>query len=143
MLVVTGFPRHQMLGFTGLDIAGGSSPPAPQTIVARRPSTRSGRQRLIFAGGLALGGDALTVEDTINYANSATGDAIIVRARAIVSMRRRTVCQYLIYMLDSDIETTFTTGFDMAAAAAEKSSLGTVWHAPSPPPVTMRTVAHD
>lgn len=59
---------------------------------------------LTFAGGLALGGDALTAEYKINYAQPAAGDVIIARATALVTTRRQAVCQCSIYMLASDVE---------------------------------------
>lgn len=59
---------------------------------------------LTFAGGLALGGDALTAEYKINYAKPAAGDTIIARAQTIVTTRRQAVCQCSIYMLNADIE---------------------------------------
>lgn len=59
---------------------------------------------LTFAGGLALGGDALTVEFKINYARPAAGDTIIARAKAIVTTRRQAVCTCSIFQLDGDNE---------------------------------------
>ncbi|QNS05485.1 PaaI family thioesterase [Streptomyces xanthii] len=53
---------------------------------------------LTFAGGLALGGDALTAEYKINYCRPATGDVVIARATSLVTTRRQAVCQCLIYM---------------------------------------------
>lgn len=53
---------------------------------------------LTFAGGLALGGDALTAEYKINYARPAVGDVIIARARAAVTTRRQAVCQCSIFV---------------------------------------------
>lgn len=59
---------------------------------------------LTFAGGLALGGDALTVEYKINYARPAVGDVVIARARAVVTTRRQSVCECSISVLDGDVE---------------------------------------
>jgi len=59
---------------------------------------------LTFAGGLALGGDALTVEYKINYAKPATGDTIIARAETLVTTRRQAVCQCSIYALEAGSE---------------------------------------
>lgn len=52
---------------------------------------------LTFAGGLALGGDALTSEYKINYASPAKGDTIIARAESLVTTKRQAVCQCSIY----------------------------------------------
>lgn len=59
---------------------------------------------LTFAGGLALGGDALTAEYKINHAKPALGDTIIARAKAIVTTRRQAVCTCSIFTLDGDEE---------------------------------------
>lgn len=56
---------------------------------------------LTFAGGLALGGDALTAEYKINYAKPATGEVVIARARALVTTRRQAVCQCLVHVLSA------------------------------------------
>ncbi|SOD62140.1 uncharacterized domain 1-containing protein [Streptomyces zhaozhouensis] len=48
---------------------------------------------LTFAGGLALGGDALTAEYKINYARPAVGDVIVARAEAVVTTRRQAICR--------------------------------------------------
>lgn len=53
---------------------------------------------LTFAGGLALGGDALTAEYKINYLRPATGDTVIARARTLATTRRQAVCQCSIYL---------------------------------------------
>lgn len=52
---------------------------------------------LTFAGGLALGGDALTAEYKINYVKPALGDVIIARAKAVVTTRRQAVCTCSIF----------------------------------------------
>lgn len=52
---------------------------------------------LTFAGGLALGGDALTSEYKINYAGPAVGDTIIARAESLVTTKRQSVCRCSIY----------------------------------------------
>lgn len=52
---------------------------------------------LTFAGGLALGGDALTSEYKINYASPAVGDTIVARAESLVTTKRQSVCQCSIY----------------------------------------------
>jgi uncharacterized protein (TIGR00369 family) len=48
---------------------------------------------LTFAGGLALGGDALTAEFKINYAKPAVGEALVARASAVITTRRHAVCR--------------------------------------------------
>lgn len=53
---------------------------------------------LTFAGGLALGGDALTAEYKINYIKPAVGDVVIARAQAAATTRRQAVCQCSIYV---------------------------------------------
>ncbi len=52
---------------------------------------------LTFAGGMALGGDALTVEFKINYVKPAQGERLVARAKAVSVSRRQAVCQCLIY----------------------------------------------
>jgi uncharacterized protein (TIGR00369 family) len=59
---------------------------------------------LTFAGGLALGGDALTAEYKINYAKPAVGEIVIARATAVVTTRRQAVCQCSIHVLQKDVE---------------------------------------
>lgn len=59
---------------------------------------------LTFAGGLALGGDALTTEYKINYARPAVGDVIVARASAVVTTRRQAVCQCSVYALRGEDE---------------------------------------
>ena len=54
---------------------------------------------LTFAGGLALGGDALTAEYKINYVRPAKGDAITARAEAIATTRRQAVCTCKIFSI--------------------------------------------
>ncbi len=59
---------------------------------------------LTFAGGLALGGDALTAGYTINYTRPASGDTIVARAKAMATTQRQAICQCSIYVLDHDAE---------------------------------------
>ena len=47
---------------------------------------------LTFAGGLALGGNALTSEFKINYLRPATGSILTARAWVIAKTRRQAVC---------------------------------------------------
>lgn len=60
---------------------------------------------ITFAGGLALGGDALTSEFKINYLRPATGAFLIGRAVAKSVGRRQAVCQCEIYSVQDDQET--------------------------------------
>jgi len=48
---------------------------------------------LTFAGGLALGGNALTVEFKINYTRPALGTQVLARARADSVGKRTAVCR--------------------------------------------------
>ncbi len=62
---------------------------------------------LTFAGGISLGGDALTSEFKINYVRPAKGETLIARAEALSVGRRQAVCQCLIHAI-SDGERTLT-----------------------------------
>ncbi|WP_112470971.1 PaaI family thioesterase [Streptomyces triticisoli] len=53
---------------------------------------------LTFAGGLALGRDALTAEYKINYVRPAVGALAIARAKATATTRSQAVCQCLVYV---------------------------------------------
>jgi uncharacterized protein (TIGR00369 family) len=59
---------------------------------------------LTFAGGLALGGDALTAEYKINYVRPAVGDQVVARAEATVTTRRQAVCQCSVYVVSEQGE---------------------------------------
>ncbi|MCA1223375.1 PaaI family thioesterase [Streptomyces sp. 8L] len=59
---------------------------------------------LTFAGGLALGGDALTAEYKINYARPAVGEVVVARASATVTTRRQAVCQSSLYVVRDGVE---------------------------------------
>ena len=56
-----------------------------------------------FAGGLALGGDALTSEYKINYVKPAAGSHLVARAQA-KSIKRQAVCQCEVYAVDNGTE---------------------------------------
>ncbi|MFC4604305.1 PaaI family thioesterase [Rhodococcus kronopolitis] len=77
---------------------------------------------LTFAGGLALGGDALTAEFKINYVRPARGKRLIARASTLSAGSRQAVCQSLIYSVNDD-------GVESLCAAA----LGTIVAAPANP----------
>ncbi|MEW2513823.1 PaaI family thioesterase [Streptomyces sp. NPDC046870] len=59
---------------------------------------------LTFAGGLALGGDALTAEYKINYIRPAVGDLVVARAETIATTRRQAVCQCSVYVVSEQGE---------------------------------------
>lgn len=59
---------------------------------------------LTFAGGLALGGDALTSEFKINYVRPAKGKRLVARARAAHSGKRQAVCRCEIVCVTDDEE---------------------------------------
>ncbi len=53
---------------------------------------------ITFAGGIALGGDALTAEFKINYIRPAKGEKLVARAKLIHAGRRQAVCQCEIFV---------------------------------------------
>ncbi|MET0551155.1 MAG: PaaI family thioesterase [Xanthomonas sp.] len=59
---------------------------------------------LTFAGGLALGGDALTAEFKINYLRPARGTRLIARAQSIGRGKRQAVCRCDIVSLEEGNE---------------------------------------
>lgn len=59
---------------------------------------------LTFAGGLALGGDALTAEYKINYVKPAVGETVVARARAVATTRRQAVCQCSVFVVRDGTE---------------------------------------
>lgn len=59
---------------------------------------------ITFAGGLALGGNALTSEFKINYLKPATGSVLIGRASAKGVGKRQAVCQCEVYAVQDDQE---------------------------------------
>jgi acyl-CoA thioesterase len=59
---------------------------------------------ITFAGGIALGGDALTSEYKINYVRPATGSHLIARARAHSVGKRQAVCIAEIYAVQDGAE---------------------------------------
>ncbi|MGC5346884.1 PaaI family thioesterase [Streptomyces sp. DT24] len=79
---------------------------------------------LTFAGGLALGGDALTTEYKINYARPAVGDVVIARADAVVTTRRQAVCRCTVHVLRADVErlVAVAQGTIVAAGAQQPDS---------------------
>ncbi|MEV6806930.1 PaaI family thioesterase [Streptomyces sp. NPDC051132] len=59
---------------------------------------------LTFAGGLALGGDALTAEYKINYLRPAVGDLVVARAETTATTRRQAVCVCSVYVVSGESE---------------------------------------
>jgi uncharacterized protein (TIGR00369 family) len=59
---------------------------------------------ITFAGGLALGSDALTSEYKINFLAAATGTMLIARAQTDSSGARQAVCRSQIYATDGNQE---------------------------------------
>ena len=59
---------------------------------------------ITFAGGLALGGDALTSEFKINYVRPAVGSRLVARAHAKAAGKRQAVCQCDIYVVEDGKE---------------------------------------
>jgi uncharacterized protein (TIGR00369 family) len=57
---------------------------------------------LTFAGGLALGGNALTAEYKINYVRPARGTYILARASARSTGKRQAVCTCDIFSRDDE-----------------------------------------
>lgn len=58
---------------------------------------------ITFAGGLALGGNALTVEFKINYLRPGLGQKLIAKARSRSAGKRVAICQCEIYALHDDV----------------------------------------
>lgn len=59
---------------------------------------------ITFAGGLALGGNALTSEFKINYLKPAVGSHVVARAFAKSVGKRQAVCTCEVYAVDGDNE---------------------------------------
>lgn len=59
---------------------------------------------ITFAGGLALGGNALTSEFKINYLKPAVGSLLVARAQAKSVGKRQAVCQCEIYVVEDGKE---------------------------------------
>jgi len=56
---------------------------------------------ITFAGGLALGGNALTAEFKINYLRPAVGQRLIAQASARHAGKRMAICQCEVYAIDN------------------------------------------
>jgi uncharacterized protein (TIGR00369 family) len=59
---------------------------------------------ITFAGGLALGGNALTSEFKINYLKPAVGSLLVARAHAKSVGKRQAVCQCEIFAVENGEE---------------------------------------
>ena len=59
---------------------------------------------ITFAGGLALGGNALTSEFKINYLKPALGTLLVARAKAKSVGKRQAVCQCEIFAIEDERE---------------------------------------
>ncbi|MTI45790.1 uncharacterized protein (TIGR00369 family) [Roseibium hamelinense] len=60
---------------------------------------------ITFAGGIALGGDALTSEFKINYVKPAAGDFVSARATSVSTGKRQAVCRCELYAVSGDTST--------------------------------------
>jgi uncharacterized protein (TIGR00369 family) len=60
---------------------------------------------ITFAGGLALGGNALTSEFKINYVAPGRGTLLIARAESRSAGRRQAVCQCEVVVVEDEEET--------------------------------------
>lgn len=59
---------------------------------------------ITFAGGLALGGNALTVEFKINYIRPGVGERLVARAKARSAGKRLATCQCDVFAVDGGTE---------------------------------------
>jgi uncharacterized protein (TIGR00369 family) len=59
---------------------------------------------ITFAGGLALGGNALTAEYKINYIRPGVGSRLVARAHARSTGKRMAICQCEVYAVDEIAE---------------------------------------
>lgn len=59
---------------------------------------------ITFAGGLALGGNALTVEFKINYIRPAVGEQLVARANARSAGKRFATCQCDVFAVSAGTE---------------------------------------
>ncbi len=57
---------------------------------------------MAFAGGLALGGDALMAEFKINFVRPAVGGRLIARARTTALGKRQAVCRGKVFSVSDD-----------------------------------------
>jgi uncharacterized protein (TIGR00369 family) len=76
---------------------------------------------LTFAGGVSLGGDALTAEFKINYVTPARGERLVARAKALSVGRRQAVCQCLVYSCTGEEETLVAVAQGTIAAVTPRT----------------------
>lgn len=57
---------------------------------------------ITFAGGLALGGNALTVEFKINYIRPGIGSRLVASAKARSAGKRMAICQCEVFAVDGN-----------------------------------------
>jgi uncharacterized protein (TIGR00369 family) len=108
------FAAQPFSGFLGAELTA-VGPDSAEIRVRNRPELRQQHgyvhggvisyladNALTFAGGLALGGDALTAEYKINYVRPAVGDELVARARAVATTRRQAVCQVSVFARTDD-----------------------------------------
>jgi len=60
---------------------------------------------ITFAGGIALGGDALTSEFKINYVKPAAGSLVAAKASAVSTGKRQAVCRCELFSIDGETST--------------------------------------
>lgn len=78
---------------------------------------------ITFAGGLALGCNALTSEFKINYVRPAIGQRLVARARAAAAGKRQAVCQSEVFAIgDDDSETLCAIAQGTVVAAPDRVS---------------------
>ncbi|NEA43185.1 PaaI family thioesterase [Streptomyces sp. SID11385] len=108
------FEAQPFTRFLGAELVS-ASPGAAEIRIANRPELRQQHgfvhggvlsyladNALTFAGGLALGGDALTAEFKVNYVRPATGPVITARAQAAATTRRQAVCRCEVWSVAED-----------------------------------------
>lgn len=74
---------------------------------------------ITFAGGLALGGNALTSEFKINYLKPAVGSHLVARALAVNVGKRQAVCQCEIFAVGDGEEKLCALAQGTVVAATE------------------------
>ncbi|WP_415974872.1 PaaI family thioesterase [Rhodococcus sp. 077-4] len=57
-----------------------------------------------FAGGIALGGDAVTSHCTVDFSRPATGEFLIARSHAVSTTRNQAICHCTVHSVDGENE---------------------------------------
>lgn len=57
-----------------------------------------------FAGGIELGGDAVTAHCTLNFSRPATGAYLVARAQAVSTTRNQAICHCTVYSVHDETE---------------------------------------